>query len=132
MILDGDSRDLEGKIKSIAEGFGHSVQPLFLPGDFPPEHWIWRILGLSRAEYAPQLGLDVLDMESAMIELDRLAEGAVKQQDAARTALGSFAAMIHREVPEIARIVGRTEAGKNSMPEFLVGLREQIGMWRKL
>ena len=132
VVLDGDSRDLEGKIKSIAEGFGHSVQPLFLPGDFPPEQWIWRVLGLSRAEYAPQLGLDVLDMESAMIELDRLAEGAVKQQDAARTALGSFAAMIHREVPEIARIVGRTEAGKNSMPEFLIGLREQIGMWRKL
>jgi len=71
-------------------------------------------------------------MESAVLELDRLTEGAVKRQDAARTALGSFAAMILSEVPEIARIVGRSEAERNSMPEFLVGLKEQIGMWRKL
>ncbi|MDE2761962.1 MAG: hypothetical protein OXK74_04115 [Gemmatimonadota bacterium] len=42
----------------------------------------------------------------------------MKRQDAARTALGSFAAMILSEVPEIARIVGRSEAERNSMPEF--------------
>ncbi len=132
VVLDGDSRDLESRIKAIAEGFGHSVQPLFLPGESPPEQWIWERLGKRPATYAPQLGLEVIEMESAMSELDRLAEGAVKQRDAARTALGSFAAVLHREVPGIARIVGRVEAARNSMPEFLIGLREQIAMWRKL
>ena len=132
VVLDGDSRDMEGKIKAIAETFGHNVQPLFLPGDHPPEQWLWTILRANADAYADQFGLSVADLEGAMAELDRLVEGAVKQRDAARTALGSFAAMLHREVPEIARIIGRKEAGKNSMPEFLVGLREQIGMWRKL
>ena len=132
VVLDGDSRQLEGKIKAIAENYGHSLQPLFLPGDDPPEQWLWRILRADSGEYAEQLGLVGSDMGIAMSELDRLTEGAVKRQDVARTALGSFAAMIHREVPEVARIVGRVEAEKNSMPEFLVGLKEQIGMWRKL
>ena len=129
VVLDGDSRELEGKIKAVAEEYGHSVQPLFLPGEYPPERWLWGVLRASTEKYAPQLGLNAGDMESSMTELDRLAEGAVKQRDAARTALGSFAAMLHREVPEIARMVGRTEAERNSMPEFLVELREQIGMW---
>ncbi|MDE2876483.1 MAG: hypothetical protein OXQ93_13650, partial [Gemmatimonadota bacterium] len=132
VVLDGDSRQMEGRIKAIAETYGHNLQPLFLPGDAPPEQWLWDILRKNVQGYAPRLGLGVTDMESAILELDRLAEGAVKRQDAARTALGSFAAMILREVPEIARIVGRSEAEENSMPEFLVGLREQIGMWRKL
>lgn len=131
-VLDGDSRQMEGRIKAIAETYGHSLQPLFLPGDDPPEQWLWNTLRKHTEEYAVQLGLVAADMESAMSELDRLAEGAVRRSDAARTALGSFAATILREVPEIARIIGRREAEKNSMPEFLVGLREQIGMWRKL
>lgn len=90
------------------------------------------MLGESVGEYAGRLGLSAPDMESAMAELAGLAAGAVKQGDTARTALGSLAAMLHREVGEIARMVGRREAEANSMPEFLAGLREQIGMWRKL
>ena len=132
VVLDGDSRDLEGRIKAIAEEYGHSVQPLFLPGADPPEQWLWRRLRENPDDYADRLGARAPDLESAMSELARLAEGAVKRRDAARTALGSLAAMLHREVPEIARVVGRREAEKNSMAEFLIGLREQIGMWRKL
>ena len=132
VVLDGDSRDLEGRIKAIAEEYGHSVQPLFLPGRDPPEQWLWRMLRENPDEYADRLGARAPDMESAMSELAKLAEGAVKRGAAARTALGSLAAMLHREVPEIARVVGRREAERNSMPEFLVELRERVGMWRKL
>ena len=132
VVLDGDSRQMEGRIRAIAERHGHSLQPLFLPGDDPPERWLWDAMRAHAEEYAVQLGLGAADMESAMSELDRLAEGAVKRKDEARTALGSFAAMIHRDVPDIARIVGRAEAARNSMPEFLLGLREQIHRWRQL
>ena len=93
VVLDGDSRELEGKIKAVAEEYGHSVQPLFLPGEYPPERWLWGVLRASTEKYAPQLGLNAGDMESSMTELDRLAEGAVKQRDAARTALGSVRAV---------------------------------------
>ena len=131
VVLDGDSREMEGRIKAIAEKHGQSLQPLFLPGRDPPEEWVWNALRTNSDEYAERLGLGADEMRRAMSRLDRLAEGSVQHRDAARTALGSFAAVIHREIPEIARIVGRLEAGRNAMPEFLVGLREQIGMWRR-
>ena len=131
VVLDGDSREMEGRITAIAEQHGQSVRPLFLPGRDPPEDWVWNVLRARPGEYAERLGLDAGDMEGAVARLNRLAEGAVKRRDAARAALGSFAVVIHREVPEIARIVGRAEAGRNAMPGLLVGLRERIGMWRR-
>ena len=132
VVLDGESRHLLGRIKATAEEHGQSLLPLFLPGDGPPEQWILRVLRESPQEYAAKLGLSVGDMATAISQLESVAQGAVRQQDAARTALGSFAAMLHREVPEIARIVGRVEAERNSIPEFLTGLKEQITMWRAL
>lgn len=81
VVLDGDSRDLEGTIRAIAEEYGHSVQPLFLPGRDPPERWLWRKLRENPDEYAGRLGVGAPDMESAMTELARVAEGAVKQGD---------------------------------------------------
>ena len=131
VVLDGDSREMEGRITAIAEQHGQSVRPLFLPGRDPPEDWVWNVLRARPGEYAERLGLDAGDMEGAVARLNRLAEGAVKRRDAARAALGSFAVTIHREVPEIARIVGRAEAARNALPGLLVGLRERIEMWRR-
>ena len=37
MVLDGDSRDLEDKVKGVSGDYGHSAMPLFLPGDGSPE-----------------------------------------------------------------------------------------------
>ena len=41
LVLDGDSRALEDRLQAIAEQHGHAVQLLFLPGDGPPEQWLW-------------------------------------------------------------------------------------------
>ena len=130
LVLDGDSRVMEGSLKAIAEGYGHRLQPLFLPGDTSPEQWLWGILRARPDDYADTFGLSAVDMRTMMDRVANLVEGAVQQHDAGKAALGAFAHDIGRTVPDIARSVGRIEAENNTIPEFLLALREQIGRWR--
>ena len=132
LVLDGDSRDLETKLQATAEEYGHHVQPLFLPGDAPPEQWLWDRLRRRPDDYAAKLGLSVADLERTLRDLERLASGAVHRRDAAKAAVGSFAAELDQTVPDLARIVGQREAEANAIPELLAGLTEQINTWRRL
>ena len=132
LVLDGDSRDRENQLKAVAEQYGHQVQPLFLPGETPPEQWLWDIVGGQADDYAPRLSLTPADMQRKMRDLEQLVGGAVQQRDSAKTALTTFAADLDRTVPEIARIVGQREAERNAIPELLVDLKEQVSAWRRL
>ena len=133
MVLDGDSRDLETKIKGVAENYGHNAPPLFLPGDGPPEQWSWQVLHQQTPEYANALGLSVPDLKRRMREIEQLFEGAIQQQDMAKSAFWTFADELNRTAEEVARIVGRTEAEANrgDMARFRVELQEQINAWRQ-
>ena len=130
LVLDGDARAEEKRLKAVAEEFGHRLQPLFLPGDASPEKWLWGILRARTDEFADTFGRAAADMWSTMERAANLGEGAVKQCDAAKAALGIFAEDIRRTVPEIARSVGRSEAKRNANAELVLGLKEQIGRWR--
>ena len=132
LVLDGDSRDLERTLQAIAEEYGHHVQPLFLPGDAPPERWLWETIGRRRDDYASRLGLTGSDLERAMHDLEQLAEGSVRQRDAAKATVGALASDLGRTVPDLARIVGQREAEANAIPELLAALTEQINAWRRL
>ena len=131
-VLDGDSRAIENELKAVAEKYGHSVQPLFLPGTGPPEQWLWETIRKKTGEYASVLGLSADDLEELMRGLDQLVGGAVQQRDAAKASLGAFADKLNRTVPDISRIVGHREAEKGEISEFVVGLSEQINRWRQL
>ena len=131
VVLDGDSRAEEEKLKLVAASFGHPLQPLFLPGDGSPEQWLWDILREGSDEFAVTFGLAAADMRRMTDRAADLAEGAVKQRDAAKAALGAFADDIRRTVPEIARSVGRREAENNAIFELVLGLKEQIDRWRR-
>ena len=78
LVLDGDSRDLERTLQAIAEEYGNYVQPLFLPGDGPPERWLWETIGRRRDDYASRLGLTGSDLERAMLDLEQVVEGSVR------------------------------------------------------
>ena len=131
-VLDGDSRALENNLKAVAEEYGHRLQPLFLPGDASPEQWLWGILCTRADEFAHTLGLAEADMIRIADRAANLGEGAVQRRDVAKAALGVFAEDIQRTVPEIARVVGRSEAERNAIPELKRGLEEQIALWRRL
>ena len=131
-VLDGDSRTLENDLKAVAKKYGSTVQPLFLPGDGPPEQWLWESIGKGTSEYAGTLGRAADELERSMKQLEQLAGGAVQQRDAAKAALGALADSLDRAVPDIARIVGQREAKRSEMSEFVVELKEQILRWRQL
>lgn len=130
VVLDGDSREMENKLKAVAEEYGHQLQPLFLPGDASPEKWLWDALRERPNDYADMFGLNVAEMNKLTQEKLDLVAGAVHKRDEAKTALGMFADEIKKTLPEIARAIGRIDAGKNLVPELLTGLEEQINRWR--
>ena len=132
LVLDGDSRDLEGTLQAIAEEYGHYVQPLFLPGDVPLEQWLWDTIAKCRDDFASRLGLTASDLERTMHDLEQFAAGAVQQRDVSKAAVGALASNLDRTVPDLARVVGQREAEANAIPELLAALTEQINTWRRL
>ena len=132
LVLDGDSRALEDRLQAVAEQHGHAVQLLFLPGDGPPEQWLWDAVRKRPDDYASRLGLTAADMKKSVNDLERLFDGRVQQRDAANVSITALADRLERTVPDIARIVGRREAEKKAMPELLAGLRTLIERWRRV
>lgn len=132
VVLDGDSRAMENDLKAVALKYGHPLEPLFLPSDDPPEDWLWGLLRSQPGEYADAFGLSEAEINKIMDRGARLFEGSLQARDVAKATLRAFAEDIDRTVAAIARQVGRTEADKNHIPEFLDALKEQIGSWRRL
>src|SRR5262249_46472999 len=58
-LLDGDARSLEPALLAAAREIGKASPPaiLFLPGNAPPEEWIWKCLEKHLAEYAAELSV---------------------------------------------------------------------------
>lgn len=131
-VLDGDSRALRAKLEAIAEDKGQAAHVVFLPGDDPPEQWLWKTLHERPDNYATPLGLTATDLKKSMEDLDRLSEGTVQQRDAAKVTMAALADGLQRTVPEIARIVGHGEAQGKAIPELLTELRSLIERWRRL
>ena len=48
-----------------------------------------------------------------------------------KAVMQAFAEEVHRSVPEIARIVGTSEAEYDAIPELVQALTEQIVHWRR-
>ena len=133
LVLDGDSRGLEEGLRTVAERHGHAVHVLFLPGDGPPEQWLWDIVRERPDAYAEHLGSTAADMQRSMRDLDRLVDGAVHQrQDMAKVAIRSLAHRLQRTVAEVARLVGRLEARTEALYELVDGLKKLIEQWRRL
>jgi len=130
VVLDGDSREMESELKAVAKEYGYPLQPMFLPGNTSPEQWLWEALKTRLEEYANGLGLQVGEMRTLMDRIAGLVDGAVQQNDAPKALILAFAEEVHRTVPQIARIAGRTEARHDGIPELVQGLQEQIERWR--
>ncbi len=133
LVLDGDSRELKERLETVAERRGHAAHVLFLPGDGPPEQWLWDAVRERSDAYAERLGITAADMQRAMRHLERLVDGAVqRRQDMAKVAVNALAHRVERTVAEFARIVGRHEARTEALFELVDGLKKLIEQWRRL
>jgi len=50
-VLDGDAREVEGAMGVAASRYNRVIRPLYLPGNAPPEEWIYRELERGAADY---------------------------------------------------------------------------------
>jgi len=132
-VLDGDARRVESDIKRAASDYDQTVQPLFLPGDGPPEAWIWQILTSNSNRYATQLGVSATAMEERIHHINRLLSGTLQQQNYPKIAVEEFASELDRTTTDIARIVGRCEAEDKhgDVVPLLVAIEETINLWRQ-
>ena len=133
LVLDGDSRELQERLETVAERQGHAAHVLFLPGDGPPEQWLWQTVRERPDAYAERLGITATDMQRSMRHLEGLVDGAVqRRQDMAKVAVNALAHRVERTVAEFARIVGRHEARTEALFELVDGLKKLIEQWRRL
>ena len=133
VVLDGDARHREAAIREIAAQFGQRLRPLFLPGDGPPEGWIWDTLRPQAAEYAAVLGIPPADLRAALQRIEQLLAGSVQRRDRMKAALRALTENLNRSAAELARAVAQREtaAGRFPMARFRLELREQIEAWRR-
>lgn len=132
-VLDGDAREMDSSIRTVASEYKSSVEPLFLPGNTSPEYWIWEALRLRCEEYATSLGLQPEDMRRRMSDINQMLLGDIRQRDVAKSGLDALASEVNQTPSEIARIVGRreTEERENELADFLIPFKEQINKWRQ-
>ena len=93
-ILDGDAKDMETKLESIASKHGQSANVLFLPGNGSPEQWIWGTLKNSHSTYAEELGMP--DLLQNINNIEKMVEGVVRQNKPVKVALSELAETTER------------------------------------
>ena len=132
-VLDGDSRDKEEYLVQIADKYGHSLRPLFLPGDGPPEEWMWEILSHYSTEYQTLVGMSVQDISREMENIGQVMEGKLQRGGYAKAIMEAFAQKLNRRTADLARIVGRREAERGGyyMSDLVASLTERINLWRE-
>ena len=133
-VLDGDSRDREVELRTVAEGYGHSFKPLFLPGDGPPEQWIWNVLKARPDEFETHLGMSAQDIQGQMRDVERVLAGSLRKGGEAKLWVDALAHRLSRHAAELARVVAREETAQNAyaVRALVQGLQERINLWRKL
>ena len=133
-VLDGDSRDREEELRTVAEAYGHSFQPLFLPGDGPPEQWIWDVLKGRPEAFETHLGMSAQDITEQMRDIERVMAGSLRKGDEAKLRVDALAHRLSRHAAELARIVAREESAQDgyAIRALAQGLQERIKLWREL
>ena len=133
-VLDGDSRDQEVKLRTVAEGYGHSFKPLFLPGDGPPEQWIWEVLKARPGDFETHLGMSAQDLQGQMRDVERVLAGSLRKGGEAKLWVDALGRGLGRHAAELARMVACEETKQNaySVDALVQGLQERINLWRKL
>jgi predicted ATPase len=132
-VLDGDARNLESSVRQAAVEGGQALQLLFLPGEQPPEVWLWSCLREAAHHYADELGLEEKVLVQSLQSLERLFEASTsKPAETAKQRMQTLMDEIGRSLEDVARRVARREAtvADGSLVEFSSQLEDAVGAWR--
>ena len=129
LVLDGDAREVLPQITQAAARYNRIVTPLFLPGNTPPEDWIYRTLENHASEYAQSLGAPNLATLLANLR-QQFDNASDKPTSIIKVRYATLADSLQRSPGDIARLVGRTEAVRGSLKVFTDELHQAISDWR--
>ncbi len=134
-VLDGDAADKAPAMVEAAAAYGQRIEPLVLPGGGPPEAWVWDSISERTEDYAAAFGVSAQELRIRMASIEQTFAGdtTTRRQDVPKAMVEALSDEVTRDVPGIARMVGRleTEAERGEMAAFSAGLAEQIEAWRQ-
>lgn len=128
-VLDGDAHAVEPSIKKAGDSFGHNLKPLFLPGDGPPEAWLFHQLRSRSDHYAAVLGAPTLGQQLEHVQ-QAFANAADKPTNIAKNQFHALAELLQRRPEDLARAIGREESGADRLKVFADDLAQAIADWR--
>lgn len=133
-VLDGDKEperaDYENRIRSGAE---RDVPVLFLPGGVAPEVWVWRQLSDRRDVASSDLSITPADLLERMHRLDAIYDAASdRPAEIAKNKVRDLAQGLGRAVPEICRLVARSESLRpdSEIQPLVEGIENALIQWR--
>ncbi|MCX6583564.1 MAG: ATP-binding protein [Candidatus Aminicenantes bacterium] len=134
-ILDGDARSsgVGARMEARAKELRQIAKVLYLPGNESPEAWGWEAVKKDSVTYAKFLGLTPENLQKQLNHYDNLYSSATDKPSAiSKNKFYSFAGQTEREVKDIIRFIGKTEAGKvaGEVYEFVTLLQDIILAWR--
>ncbi len=133
-VLDGDKRDSD-IARKIRRQANDDVPILYLPGTLSPEAWVWKTLhSMSTCPtITEELGLSSGDLNTSLNQLDSMYDSASDTPSRiAKSKLDGLAQSLGRDAPDLSRIVGRLEAGRqeSDIQPLLDALRDALTKWR--
>jgi len=128
-VLDGDAKSVEGQIVQAASKFNRVIKPLYLPGDAPPEEWIYKALENKIVLYRNSLSSP--DLADLLQQLRQQFDGAAdKPTNISKARYATLADSLQRTPEEIARLVGHAESEVGEMRSFANDLKQAVMDWR--
>jgi len=128
-VLDGDAKSVEGQIVQAASKFNRVIKPLYLPGDAPPEEWIYKALENKIMLYRNSLSSP--DLADLLQQLRQQFDGAAdKPTNISKARYATLADSLQRTPEEIARLVGHAESEVGEMRSFANDLKQAVMDWR--
>jgi predicted ATPase len=132
-VLDGDGRDVGAKLEARAAEMGQVGRVAYLPGMEAPEVWIWKLLQSSTERYGQLLGLTPAALADKLRDVENLFSGAADKPSAiAKGKLTTLAEATARGVPDMIRLIAKTEAVLNSGDVYSLAtqLEDVVRQWR--
>ncbi len=132
-VLDGDAREQQKEFSLLESKLGRKINILYLPDNNSPEEWIWNILNTNPELYCSSIGINSVDLQNYIKEIDRLyATSTSKAADIAKVKIKNLASKLMRTEDELMKSIAKQaiDVKSGEAKIFINKLREMITDWR--
>lgn len=128
-VLDGDAKDVEAGMAATAAKYNRVIRPLYLPGEGPPEDWVYAMLEANTPLYAEEFGAPGLG--ALLLQLRQQFDNAAdRPTNIIKARFATLADSLQRTPADIARRVGRIASESGPLKVFADDLMQSVVDWR--